>query len=128
MQYLAADDIVFIHDEIVKQTGGSLGVREPGLLASIAHKPQTSFSGEELYPNVFTKAASLYEALCNYHVFVDGNKRVAAIATYRFLSINSYELTATNKSLENYTIEIATKNPDINEVAAWLKKHSRKAH
>ncbi len=127
MRYLTADDIVFIHDEVVKQTGGSLGVREPGLLVSIANKPQTSFGGTELYPDVFTKTACLYEALCNYHVFIDGNKRVSAIASYRFLTINGYELTATNKELENYTVSIATKKPDIKSVAAWLKKHSRKA-
>lgn len=127
MQYPAADDIVFIHDEIVKQTGGSLGVREPGLLASIANKPQTSFGGTELYPDVFTKAASAYEALCNYHVFIDGNKRTSAIVAYRFLAINGYELTATNKELEDYTVFVATKKPDIEAVAAWLKKHSRKA-
>lgn len=126
MQYLTANDIVFIHDKIVEQTGGALGVREPGLLASIANKPMTSFGDTELYPDVFTKAASIYEALCNYHVFIDGNKRVSAIATYRFLVMNGYELTATNKEVEDYTVFIATKNPDINEVAAWLKRHSRK--
>ncbi len=127
MQYLTSDDIVFIHDEIVEQIGGSLGIREPGLLVSIANKPHTSFGGTELYPDIFTKAAALYEALCNYHVFIDGNKRVSAMAAYRFLTINSYTLTATNKQLEDYTIHITTKNPDIEVVADWLKKHSRKA-
>jgi death-on-curing protein len=127
MQYLTSDDIVFIHDEIVEKTGGSLGVREPGLLVSIANKPQTSFGDTELYPDIFTKAAALYEALCNYHVFIDGNKRVSAIIAYRFLAINGYNLTATNKQLEDYTVSIATKNPDIEAVAAWLKKHSRKS-
>ncbi|MBW3569246.1 type II toxin-antitoxin system death-on-curing family toxin [Candidatus Parcubacteria bacterium] len=127
MNYVSADDIVSIHDDIVENIGGSLGIREPGMLASIAEKPKTSFGAEELYPDIFTKAASLYEGLCNYHVFIDGNKRTAALVMYRFLNINGYDLTASNKQLEEYTLFIATNNPDIVEVAIWIKKHSKKA-
>lgn len=125
MQYVSADDIVSIHDHIVEEIGGSLGIREPGMLASVAEKPRTSFGGEELYPDIFTKAASLYEGLCNYHVFMDGNKRTAAIAMYRFLIINGYDLTATNKQLEDYTLSIAENNPDLSDVADWIKKQSK---
>lgn len=126
MQYISADDIVAIHDQIVQAIGGSLGVREPGMLASIAEKPKTSFGGNDLYPDIYTKAAALYEGLCNYHVFIDGNKRAAAICMYRFLAMNGYELTATNNELESYTLFIATKNPPIEDVAVWIKKHSKK--
>ena len=126
MKYLSADDIVLIHDAIVTDIGGSLGVREPGLLISIAEKPKTSFGSQELYPDIFLKAASLYEALANYHVFIDGNKRTAAIVTYRFLAINGFDLTASNRELETYTLAVATKNPDLAKVAAWIKKHSLK--
>jgi death-on-curing protein len=125
MQYVSPDDIVSIHDEIIKKIGGSLGIREPGMLVSIAEKPKTSFSGNELYPDIFTKAASLYEGICNYHVFIDSNKRTSAIVMYRFLAINGYDLTATNKQLEEYTLFIATSNPDITDVAAWIKAHSK---
>lgn len=127
MQYISPDDIVFIHDEIVKKVGGSLGVREPGMLVSIAEKPKTSFGDDELYPDVFTKSASIYDGICNYHVFIDGNKRTSAIVMYRFLVINGYELTATNKQLEEYTLFVATNNPDLAEIATWIKKHSKKA-
>ena len=126
MKYVSSDDIVVIHDDIVKTVGGSLGIREPGMLVSITEKPKTSFGGEELYLDVFTKAASLYEGLCNYHVFIDGNKRTAAIVMYRFLVLNGYYLTATNKQLEDYTLFIAVNNPDLVEVADWIKAHSKK--
>ena len=125
MKYIGADNIVVIHDAIVNAIGGSLGVREPGLLLSIAEKPKAGFGGHDLYPDIFTKAAALYEGLCNYHVFIDGNKRTSAIIMYRFLAINGYKLTATNKELEKYTLFIATANPDLVEVAAWINKHSK---
>jgi death-on-curing protein len=126
MRYISADDIVFIHDVIIIETGGALGVREPGLLLSIAEKPKTRFGTYDLYPDVYVKAASLYESICNYHVFIDGNKRTSAIAMYRFLYINGYELTATNKELVQYTLQITTTKPDIVDIAKWIKKHSRK--
>lgn len=126
MKYISANDIVTIHDAIVKDIGGSLGVREPGLLLSIAEKPKASLGNQDLYPDIFTKAATLYESLSNYHVFIDGNKRTAAIVMYRFLSVNGYELTASNKELEDYTLFVATHNPDISDVAIWIKKHSKK--
>jgi len=126
VNYISANDIVFIHNTVVNEIGGSLGVREPGMLASITEKPKTEFSGQELYPNVFLKASVLYEGLCNYHVFIDGNKRTAAIVMYRFLYINGYELTATNKELEEYTLFIATTNPDLTDIATWIKKYSTK--
>lgn len=125
MIYLDADDIVLIHDEIVNHIGGALGVREPGMLASLTEKPKISFGGEELYPNIFTKAAALYEGICNYYVFIDGNKRTSAMVMYRFLVLNGYNLIATNKELEKYTLFIATTNPDLADIADWIKAHSK---
>ena len=124
MQYLEAAEIAAIHDQIVEATGGSLGIREPELLESIAAKPQAGFGGQELYPTLFAKAAALYEALCNYHVFIDGNKRTSAISMYRFLAINGNDLTATNEELEKFTLSMAKGHPDLADVAEWIQQHS----
>jgi death on curing protein len=125
MRHLEAAEITAMHDQIVEATGGSLGVREPELLESIAQKPKATFDGQDLYPDLFAKAAALYEGLCNYHVFLDGNKRTAAISMYRFLVINDYDLTATNQELEDYTLGLAMSHPDLAEVAKWIQQHSR---
>jgi len=125
MQYLEAAEISSIHDQIVEATGGSLGIREPELLESIAQKPRATFGGKDLYQGIFAKTAALYEGLCNYHVFLDGNKRTAAISMYRFLTINGYNLTASNQELEDYTLSLATGHPDLAEVAEWVQQHSQ---
>lgn len=125
MQYSSFDDIVYIHDAIIENTGGSLGIREPGLLHSIVEKPKSSFGGAELYPQVFDKAAVIYEALCNYRVFIDGSKRSAALAMYRFLSINGFQLTASNQELETFTEQIAVKKIGLNIIAEWIEKHCK---
>jgi death-on-curing protein len=126
VNYLSADDIIYLHDEIIRETGGSLGIRESGLLDSIVEKPKSYFAENELYPTLFDKAATVFEALCNYHVFTDGNKRTSALAMYRMLSINEYTLDATNEELEDYALIIATTNPDLAQVAKWIESHATK--
>ena len=93
---------------------------------SIAEKPKTAFGKSELYPDVFTKAAVLYEALCNYHVFIDGNKRTALLVMFRFLHINGYQLIATNEEAVSYTLFIAKKKPELNDIARWINSKSKK--
>ena len=127
MRYLSAEDILILHAFVVDETGGSHGVRDTRLLQSIVHKPQSSFGGKDLYDGIFKKAAVLLEAIVNYHVFVDGNKRTALISTARFLHLNGHSLTATNKDVEKIVLAIATKKMDIEKLEKWLKKNTAKA-
>ena len=126
MRYLSAEEILVLHSLVIEQYGGSHGVREIELLKSVAHKPQSTFGGSDLYPALWDKAATLCEALVNYHVFVDGNKRTALIAAARFLAINGHEFTATNSQAEKVIYDVAEKKIDSTKLAVWLKKHSRK--
>lgn len=127
MNYLNEEEIAAINEIVVEESGGSIGIREPGMLISIAHKPKTTFGDKEMYPDMFTKAAVIYESIVNYHVFVDGNKRTGFAAMARFLAINGYGISVTDKELEEYTIFIAVNNPDLDDVASWIKKHTKKA-
>ncbi len=114
-----------LHDRAIGASGGSLGLREPGMLISVCEKPQASFGGEDLYPALADKAAALFEALVNYHVFVDGNKRTAVMVLNYFLEQNECKLTASDDELEVFTIKVATSHPDLGDVAKWIKSHSR---
>ena len=125
MRYLTAKEILVLHALVVDETGGSHGVRDVSLLASIAHKPQAEFSGKELYMGIFKKTAILLEAITNYHVFVDGNKRTALVGAARFLYLNEYELTATNKDAEKIVMRVANREIDMKQLTAWLKKNSK---
>jgi len=126
MKYLKAEEILVIHSEIIDKTGGLHGIRDAGLLLSITEKPKSKFGGKELYKGLFKKAAVYLESLVNYHVFADGNKRTGAVAAGRFLFINNHELSATNKELEEFVLKIAVEKLDLDIIADWLKKHSRK--
>ena len=126
MRYLSPEEILILHALIVDKTGGSHGVRDAHLLASIAHKPQLRFGGKDLYSDIFTKAGVLLEAVVDYHIFVDGNKRTSLIAVARFLQLNGYQLTATNSEAEETILMVATKRLEVKELAQWLKKNSKK--
>ena len=120
-RYLVADELVVVNQVVVKHTGGAHGLREPGLLESIVIKPQARLSGADLYPDLFLKAAVLYEALVNYHVFIDGNKRTGFAAMARFLYINGYTLKLTEAEIVNYTLSVATLKPSLADIAVWIK-------
>ena len=124
MRYLTAQEILILHALVIDATSGSHGVRDITLLASIAHKPSAMFGGKDLYSDIFHKAAALLEAICNYHVFIDGNKRTSFIAAARFLSLNGYEIAASNKDVETTVLAVATKKIDIEALAKWLKEKS----
>ena len=126
MRFLSAEDILVLHALIIDATGGSHGVRENGLLSSLAAKPAMQFGGKDLYPGLFSKAAILAEAIANYHVFVDGNKRTALAALGRFLFLNGYELQASQREVERIILAVAVKETNAVSFEKWLKKNSRK--
>lgn len=126
MVYLDGEELLAIHARIIQRTGGSQGVRETHLLKSIFERPKMTFGGDELYPDLWTKAAVYYEGIAKFHVFVDGNKRTALLVTMRFLRLNGHELILTNRLAEEFTLRIIAEKLDLPTIAAWLKKHSRK--
>ena len=72
--------------------GGPIEVRDIGLLESAVHRPRASVLGQDAYPDLFTKAAALLHSLAGNHPLVDGNKRLAWLATYVFLAKNGVDL------------------------------------
>ena len=72
--------------------GGPIDVRDIGLLDSALHRPRASVLGQDAYPDLLAKAAALLHSLAGNHPLVDGNKRLAWLATYVFLAKNGVEL------------------------------------
>lgn len=125
MIYLTPEQVLFIHARLIAETGGSHGVRDSGLLQSAVARPQATFDGQELYPDVFSKAAALMDSLVNNHPFVDGNKRTGVTAAGLFLRMNGWRLVCTSKRLETITIRLATGNVKVDKLALWLKQNSK---
>jgi death-on-curing protein len=125
MIYLTAEQVLFIHARLIAETGGSHGVRDLSRLESAAARPQASFDGKELYPDIFQKAAALLDSLINNHPFVDGNKRAGIAAAALFLRVNGLRMVAENTELEEFTLRVATNHPAISSLADWLRRKCR---
>ncbi|MDJ0797855.1 MAG: type II toxin-antitoxin system death-on-curing family toxin [Calothrix sp. MO_167.B12] len=91
--WLDIHDICAIHGEILAESGGASGILNKGALESTLNKPKNLYHYEDNV-TLYKLAASYGYELAKNHCFVDGNKRIALIAVYTFLSVNGIELTA----------------------------------
>ena len=89
MRYLTAQEVLYIHYRVLVETGGAFGVRDLAALQAAIGRPQATYGGEDLYPDVFSRAAALLESLVLGHPFVDGNKRIAAALFLWFMQKNA---------------------------------------
>ena len=114
------EDILELHNKSILDFGGGHGVRDLGLVESAIARPFQTFGGEELYKNIFEKAAALGGSLIVNHPFVDGNKRTGMLAMVSLLISSGYRFTATPDNLYNFIIDIATGNISFDNIVEWL--------
>jgi death-on-curing protein len=124
--FLTLEQILVIHEDQIDRYGGSHGIRELALLESAVFRAQSTFAGEELYPTTFDKASALIHSLILNHAFVDGNKRTATASMLVFLEINNIALKVNQNALVDTVLKIESKEMGIEEIAIWLKTHSKK--
>lgn len=120
---LTKEQILLLHSDLIKMTGGSDGVRDIGLLESALETPFQSYGGEELYPSIQAKAARLCYGLVKNHAMIDGNKRIGVHAMLVFLSVNGYELEYTQKELSDLIFDVAADKKQYEDVMQWLLEH-----
>ena len=123
--YLTEEQILYLHDRLIRETGGSHGVRDLSSFLSAVSRPQSSFEGHSLYPDIFSQAAALMESLIRNHPFVDGNKRTGVAAAALFLLSNGYRLECGQNELVMTALRVATDELRVGELANWLLTHSR---
>lgn len=117
IHYLTASDLYNLNDEV---TGGHTFVRDLHLLDSAARRPALVVFGEEQFPTLIDKAASLLHSLAYHHLFADGNKRTALRAVTLFLQVNGFRLTWTDAAQQAFLLEIAQGLYDVPQIAVRL--------
>lgn len=60
---ISVKQVIEIHEIVVKQFGGAMGIRDLGGLESAVARPFQSFGGEDLYPDFLQKLLQLEKAL-----------------------------------------------------------------
>src|SRR5574341_1425337 len=109
----------------MERSEGAAGVRDQGLLESAVYRPQASFGGADLYPDLFSKTAALGHSIIKNHPFVDGNKRTGFEAMRLLLRLNGYDIHASVNVKFNFVLAIAEGKLKEQAIADWLKQHSQ---
>ena len=115
-EYLSLEDLL----DLVNALGVG-PVRDLGLLDSACHRPQASFFGHEAYATLTAKAAALMHSLASNHPLVDGNKRLALLATVVFLRISGYVLNLTDDEAFELTMSVAAGLLDADGIQKQLR-------
>ena len=85
IQFLAAEDILYIHRDQIERFGGEHGVRDQHLLESAIAQRQATGGGQYSHNDVVEMAAAYLFHIVQNHPFVDGKKRTGAVAALAFL-------------------------------------------
>ena len=123
VRYLEIGEILALYRRVMKETGGTVGIRDIGLLESALAQPRATFGGAELYPTIVDKAGALGYSLIQNHPFVDGNKRIGHAAMEVFLMLNGCEIAAGVDEQEKVILGVASGNVNRKAFAEWLKGH-----
>ena len=120
MIYLSAAELVHVAE---RATGGEVvAVRDHGLLASAAARPQATVFGEDAYPGIEDKAGALLHSLARNHPLIDGNK-LALAGLIAFLGVNGHRLTFTNEEALDLTMAVAAGEiDDVADIAQRIRR------
>jgi death-on-curing protein len=121
IDYLSVEDLL----EIAVGVMGDVAIRDHGLLASAAARPQSSAFGEDAYPRFTGKAAALMHSLARNHALVDGNKRLAWAATRAFCLMNRRDLAFGVDDAERFVLAVARGELDVPDITVVLERHLR---
>ena len=111
-----------LHADQILEHGGSLGIRDEGLLESALARPQQKWHYEP-GTDLATLAAAYAFGIAKNHPFIDGNKRAALVAAYTFLAINGLELEAPEPEAVNVILGTADGSLPEADLASWIRSH-----
>ncbi len=112
MEFLYFDTAhaIHIHDEIIRHSGGRMGVVNIGLLESVIEHIQNDL----YYPDIEHKLTHLFHSVNKNHSFIDGNKRASIALSAYFMEINglSFRVARFISEMENIAVDVADNRID----------------
>ena len=113
--HLTLDDIL----HMVRRLG--IGpVRDIGLIDAAVARPRSTAYGTDAYPTLELKAAALLESLVGNHALVDGNRRIAWLATVVFLDLNGVMVTLDDDAAFDLVMDAAQRRLPLEAIANRL--------
>lgn len=108
--YFDTNHAIEVHDRIIIESGGLLGILNIGLLESALEHIQN----EWYYPELEHKLTHLFYSINKNHSFQDGNKRASIALSAYFLEINncSFRVNRFITEMENISVDVADNRID----------------
>ncbi len=121
MAGLTAKKIIEIHDEIIKEYGGTGGILNEGTLELLVYKVNRE-------NNIFNQTALILYTIASQHPFFDGNKRTALVTAEKTLYEHGYFLQAEPEQKVALMQRIAKYECCIKVIQEWVEKRAKRLH
>ncbi|HWH08732.1 MAG TPA: type II toxin-antitoxin system death-on-curing family toxin [Candidatus Thermoplasmatota archaeon] len=117
------EQVITIHDDMIREFGGELGLPRPGMITSALERAKyAKIFGQDQFPTIFDKAASLMHSILLYHPFADGQKRTGLATAFVFLGLNGWTFWSRDYVSEvHFAIEVAKGKHEVPEISDWIK-------
>lgn len=125
MRTLSIENIILFHGKVIKETGGSHGIRDRRLVESALNRAFMTYDGKDLYPSIIEKIAVITHSLISNHGFVDGNKRVGVAVMLILLKMNNIKVEYTQQELTDLGLKTAEGLMKEKDILNWIKKHMK---
>jgi death-on-curing protein len=125
VKFLTLTEVLEIHRDQIARYGGTTGIRDIELLKSALGMPAATYGGEFLHTDAFEMAAAYLFHLVKNHPFLDGNKRVGAVAALVFLLLNGHNFDAPEDEFAEMVLLVARGEIDKAEVTVFIRRWSR---
>lgn len=122
-EWILKETVLALHEQSLHEHGGSVGLRDEGLLDPALGKPQNVFAYG--HPSLFDLAASYAYGLIKNHPFIDGNKRISFVTAILMLELNGVIFEGDEVDSTLRTLALAAGEMSESAYAAWLESHSR---
>jgi death on curing protein len=125
--FLSLAEVLQIHQDQVARYGGATGIRDIELLKSTLGMPPATYGGQFLHTDIYEMAAAYLFHLAKNHPFVDGNKRVGAVAALVFLDLNGFVFDAPEEDFAEMVLAVARGDLGKADVAVFIRRFTRPA-
>lgn len=118
------DKVLLLHKLLAEATGGSIGLRDEGLLESALDGIYSHLWGEGTLSHQRGKRQPrLGYTLISNHAFVDGNKRIGMYVMLTFLEVNGIRLNCSNEDVVEAGLGVAAGSMTYEQLLQWVLEH-----
>ena len=120
-QVLEADAVLFMHDQAIKEYGGTHGLKSEDLLHSTLARVENRWpSAEAPRSDAATLAAAYAYGIVRNHPFNDANKRTAWSCCVLFLRLNETRVQVSAPDVVEVMLAFVSGTIEQGALASWL--------